>query len=99
HTYRLLIFKEQSARNLVFLSSAAFSAAEKRDYEPCFAARQQLFNCFVATAGFIFECCQGSLPPHPNRTASLVRAAFPLARKRRDSMHPTPFAQGVSQKI
>ncbi|WP_217483227.1 hypothetical protein, partial [Burkholderia paludis] len=54
HTYRLLIFKEQSARNFVFLSSAAFSAAEKRDYEPCFAARQQLFYCFVATAGFNF---------------------------------------------
>ncbi|HIC7213645.1 TPA: hypothetical protein ACW2VG_006338, partial [Burkholderia stabilis] len=38
----------------LFLSSAAFSAAEKRDYEPCFAVRQQLFNYFVATAGPIF---------------------------------------------
>ncbi|WP_230684491.1 hypothetical protein, partial [Burkholderia cepacia] len=93
HTYRLLIFKEQSARNFVFPGSAAFSAAEKRDYEPCFAVRQQLFNYFVATAGFNFVRCQGSLPPHPNRTASLSRAAFPLARKRRDSMHPAPFAQ------
>src|SRR5579872_2498618 len=54
HTYRLLIFKEHSARNFVFLSSAAFSAAEKRDYEPCFAARQQLFNYCVATAGLNF---------------------------------------------
>ncbi|MCA7879628.1 hypothetical protein QZN10_24210, partial [Burkholderia contaminans] len=29
HTYRLLIFKEHSARNFVFPGSAAFSAAEK----------------------------------------------------------------------
>ncbi|WP_208449209.1 hypothetical protein, partial [Burkholderia ambifaria] len=42
HTYRLLIFKEHSARNLPFLSSAAFSAAEKRDYEVFFSTRQQL---------------------------------------------------------
>ncbi|WP_227789579.1 hypothetical protein, partial [Burkholderia sp. BE24] len=40
-----------SARNLKFPGSAAFSAAEKRDYEPCFAARQQLFTYIVATAG------------------------------------------------
>ncbi|WP_217468170.1 hypothetical protein, partial [Burkholderia arboris] len=32
----------------------AFSAAEKRDYEPCFAARQQLFYYIVATAGLNF---------------------------------------------
>ncbi|MBX4037191.1 hypothetical protein, partial [Burkholderia cepacia] len=51
HTYRLLIFKEQSARNFVFLSSAAFSAAEKRDYEPCFAARQQLFTLHRCDCG------------------------------------------------
>ncbi|WP_218828671.1 hypothetical protein, partial [Burkholderia sp. AU33803] len=36
HTYRLLIFKEHSARNFVFPGSAAFSAAEKRDYQPFF---------------------------------------------------------------
>ncbi|MCA8102549.1 hypothetical protein, partial [Burkholderia contaminans] len=36
--------KEHSARNFVFPGSAAFSAAEKRDYEPCFAVRQQLFT-------------------------------------------------------
>ncbi|MCA8031311.1 hypothetical protein, partial [Burkholderia cepacia] len=51
HTYRLLIFKEQSARNFVFLSSAAFSAAEKRDYEPCFAVRQQLFTLHRCDCG------------------------------------------------
>ncbi|WP_208448940.1 hypothetical protein, partial [Burkholderia pyrrocinia] len=75
HTYRLLIFKEHSARNVALLSSAAFSAAEKRDYEPCFAARQQLFNCFVATAGSIFVCCSGSLPPTPQQHR------FPLPRR------------------
>ncbi|WP_287854741.1 hypothetical protein, partial [Burkholderia sp.] len=60
HTYRLLIFKEHSARNFVFLSSAAFSAAEKRDYEPCFAARQQLFYYFVATAGLNFRTAKAA---------------------------------------
>ncbi|WP_157634204.1 hypothetical protein [Burkholderia ubonensis] len=43
HTYRLLIFKERACEKTVFLSSAALPAAEKRDYEHCFAARQQLF--------------------------------------------------------
>ncbi|WP_232456771.1 hypothetical protein, partial [Burkholderia ubonensis] len=38
-----LIFKERVCEKTVFLSSAALSAAEKRDYEHCFAARQQLF--------------------------------------------------------
>ncbi|WP_230949554.1 hypothetical protein, partial [Burkholderia cepacia] len=44
-------FKEQSARNFVFPGSAAFSAAEKRDYEPCFAARQQLFTLHRCDCG------------------------------------------------
>ncbi|WP_232443650.1 hypothetical protein, partial [Burkholderia ubonensis] len=39
----LLIFKERVCEKTVFLSSAALSAAEKGDYEHCFAARQQLF--------------------------------------------------------
>ncbi|MBY4870196.1 hypothetical protein K6W76_27465, partial [Burkholderia anthina] len=43
HTYRLLIFKEHFREKSIFLSSAAFSAAEKRDYEPLFPDRQQLF--------------------------------------------------------
>ncbi|MDN7521104.1 hypothetical protein, partial [Burkholderia sp. AU45251] len=38
-------------RNFVFLSSAAFSAAEKRDYEPCFAFRQQLFSLHRCDCG------------------------------------------------
>ncbi|MBY8609633.1 hypothetical protein K7N18_32960, partial [Burkholderia arboris] len=44
----------------VFLSSAAFSAAEKRDYEPCFAARQQLFYYIVATAGLNFRTAEAA---------------------------------------
>ncbi|WP_221625239.1 hypothetical protein, partial [Burkholderia sp. Bp9011] len=56
--------KSISARNFVFLSSAAFSAAEKRDYEPLFSVRQQLFNYFVATAGV-----QLPAPPRPLRPA------------------------------
>ncbi|WP_217483232.1 hypothetical protein, partial [Burkholderia paludis] len=89
----LLIFKEQSARNFVFLSSAAFSAAEKRDYEPCFAARQQIFYCFVATAGFNFlaSCALRTAAHHQLRFP--FRAVFPLARKRRDCRHPTRTAQ------
>ncbi|WP_208449577.1 hypothetical protein, partial [Burkholderia ambifaria] len=75
HTYRLLIFKEHSARNLLFLSSAAFSAAEKRDYEPSFFARQQLsellrcdgegFNFVCARASTTFLVSTASLPPAP----------------------------------
>ncbi|WP_232459320.1 hypothetical protein, partial [Burkholderia ubonensis] len=39
-----LIFKEHICeKHFGFLSSAALSAAEKRDYEHCFAVRQQLF--------------------------------------------------------
>ncbi|WP_232449040.1 hypothetical protein, partial [Burkholderia ubonensis] len=41
--YRLLIFKERACEKTVFPSSAALSAAEKRNYEHCFAVRQQLF--------------------------------------------------------
>ncbi|WP_217481581.1 hypothetical protein, partial [Burkholderia contaminans] len=53
------------ARNFVFLSSAAFSAAEKRDYEPCFADRQQLFYYIVATAGLNFQAgCALQTPAH-----------------------------------
>ncbi|MEB2599557.1 hypothetical protein SB384_07870, partial [Burkholderia cenocepacia] len=43
HTYRLLIFKEHVCEGSEPLSSAAFSAAEKRDYQPFFETRQQLF--------------------------------------------------------
>ncbi|WP_208450091.1 hypothetical protein, partial [Burkholderia anthina] len=43
HTYRLLIFKERDCEKSFFLSSAALSAAEKRDYEPLFPDRQQHF--------------------------------------------------------
>ncbi|WP_377831421.1 hypothetical protein [Bacillus cereus] len=35
----------------MFPGSAAFSAAEKRDYEPCFAARQQLFTLHRCDCG------------------------------------------------
>ncbi|WP_208457486.1 hypothetical protein, partial [Burkholderia stabilis] len=53
----------------------AFSAAEKRDYEPCFAVRQQLFNYFVATAGPIFlrQLCAEPAAHH--------RLCFPLPRR------------------
>ncbi|EEE04671.1 hypothetical protein BURMUCGD2_6083, partial [Burkholderia multivorans CGD2] len=36
------------------LSSAALSAAEKRDYEHCFAVVNNFFHYIVATAGFFF---------------------------------------------
>ncbi|MBR8346198.1 hypothetical protein KDX40_20935, partial [Burkholderia ambifaria] len=57
------------------LSSAAFSAAEKRDYEPSFFARQQLsellrcdgegFNFVCAGAPTTFPVSTASLPPAP----------------------------------
>ncbi|MCA8052623.1 hypothetical protein, partial [Burkholderia arboris] len=41
------------------------SAAEKRDYEPCFAARQQLFYCIVATAGLNFRTAKAATTKPP----------------------------------
>ncbi|WP_230956316.1 hypothetical protein, partial [Burkholderia pseudomultivorans] len=73
HTYRLLVFKEHSARGIEPSSSAAFSAAEKRDYEPCFADRQLLF----ATQ----RCDCGVLLPSP--------AARPRLQHTVDSASPS----------
>ncbi|MDR8885217.1 hypothetical protein FEP63_00856 [Burkholderia multivorans] len=99
HTYRLLVFKEHVCEQIVLLSSAALSAAEKRDYEHCFAARQQLFYYIVATAGFFFLRRAGAHAAAHVRLRFPFRAAFPLARKRRDSMHPTSNAQAVCENI
>ncbi|MFP3502271.1 hypothetical protein, partial [Burkholderia sp. SIMBA_062] len=63
HTYRLLIFKEHSARNLLFPSSAAFSAAEKRNYEPSFFARQQLSELLRCDGGVQLRVRRGSCNP------------------------------------
>ncbi|MDN7923660.1 hypothetical protein [Burkholderia vietnamiensis] len=55
----------------MFLSSAAFSAAEKRDYEPSFFTRQQLFELLRCDGeGFSFVCTW--VITTPNRTASLL---------------------------
>ncbi|MBU9212117.1 hypothetical protein, partial [Burkholderia multivorans] len=99
-TYRLLVFKEHVCEQIVLLSSAALSAAEKRDYEHCFAARQQLFfttslrlrgsSSFV---GRVLYAAARLRLRFPSRTA------FPLARKRRDSMQPTSNTQAVCENI
>ncbi|HHL4108550.1 TPA: hypothetical protein ACQ7VA_001148, partial [Burkholderia sola] len=54
--------------------SAAFSAAEKRDYEPCFAVRQQLLHYIVATAGPSSCAAMARYIPNPDNTASLPPA-------------------------
>ncbi|MDN7458700.1 hypothetical protein, partial [Burkholderia cenocepacia] len=74
HTYRLLIFKEHVCEESEPLSSAAFSAAEKRDYEPCFAVRQQLSERLRCDCGAQLPYRQGSLLPNSNGTASLLSA-------------------------
>ncbi|WP_208449649.1 hypothetical protein, partial [Burkholderia ambifaria] len=63
HTYRLLIFKEHFCEKPLFLSSAAFSAAEKRDYEPPFFARQQLSELLRYDGGGSTSCAPGLLQP------------------------------------
>ncbi|WP_208450593.1 hypothetical protein, partial [Burkholderia anthina] len=95
HTYRLLIFKEHFCEEAIFLSSTAFSAAEKRDYEPLFPDRQQLFELLRCDGwGFNSVCAKALQQPRPHRFPSfLSRAAFPLARKRRDSKHPPSSPQ------
>ncbi|WP_208449636.1 hypothetical protein, partial [Burkholderia ambifaria] len=68
HTYRLLIFKEHFCEKPLFLSSAAFSAAEKRDYEPPFFARQQLSELLRYDGGGSTSCAPGLLhTTHPRR--------------------------------
>ncbi|MDN8002704.1 hypothetical protein QZM96_06345, partial [Burkholderia multivorans] len=59
HTYRLLVFKEHVCEQIVLLSSAALSAAEKRDYEHCFAARQQLFSLHRCDCGVLLPSSGG----------------------------------------
>ncbi|WP_208450172.1 hypothetical protein, partial [Burkholderia ambifaria] len=63
HTYRLLIFKEHFCEKPLFLSSAAFSAAEKRDYEPPFFARQQLSELLRCDGEGSTSCAPGLLQP------------------------------------
>lgn len=74
HTYRLLVFKEHVCEQIVLLSSAALSAAEKRDYEHCFAARQQLFSLHRCDCGVL-------LPSSPTRSTlqHTADSASPLA--------------------
>ncbi|MCA8414878.1 hypothetical protein LGN03_25870, partial [Burkholderia multivorans] len=76
-TYRLLVFKEHVCEQIVLLSSAALSAAEKRDYEHCFAARQQLFHYIVATAGVLLPSSVGrSTLQHTSDSASPLAPRF-----------------------
>ncbi|WP_232439043.1 hypothetical protein, partial [Burkholderia ubonensis] len=76
---RLLIFKERFCEKTVFLSSAALSAAEKRNYEHCFAVRQQLFCYSVATAGFI--CPPPSAPRCRQRERGVILGTSRVPRK------------------
>ncbi|MCA8055496.1 hypothetical protein QZM12_26480, partial [Burkholderia cepacia] len=59
----------------------------------------QLVNNFlhyiVATAGFNFQASRAPDTAAHHQLCFLFRTAFPLARKRRDSKHPLPTAQGV----
>ncbi|MCR5896722.1 hypothetical protein DPV74_30020 [Burkholderia sp. HAN2018] len=63
----------------------------------------QLVNNFlhyiVATAGLNFQASRAPDTAAHHQLCFPFRAAFPLARKRRDSKHPLRTAQGVSQKI
>ncbi|MBU9122743.1 hypothetical protein KTD15_28565, partial [Burkholderia multivorans] len=70
-TYRLLVFKEHVCEQIVLLSSAALSAAEKRDYEHCFAARQQLFLLHRCDCGVLLPSSGGrSTLQHTSDSAS-----------------------------
>jgi hypothetical protein len=93
HTYRLLIFKEHFCEELrVFSSAAFFSRSEIMNRLSSLV--NNFLNCFVVTVRVQLRV-HGSLHP-PNRTASFFsRTAFPVARKRRDSMQLTAIAQGV----
>ncbi|WP_208458331.1 hypothetical protein, partial [Burkholderia vietnamiensis] len=69
--------KSISARNFVFLSSAAFSAAEKRDYEPSFFTRQQLFELLrCGGEGFSLVCVRVVTTAQPHRFPSSSAPRF-----------------------
>ncbi|WP_230972134.1 hypothetical protein, partial [Burkholderia vietnamiensis] len=80
-----------------------FSAAEKRDYEPSFFTRQQLFELLRCHGeGFSFVCTWVTTSAPTAPLPFFSRAAFPVARKRRDSMHPPlatqPFCENILKK-
>ncbi|WP_208450885.1 hypothetical protein, partial [Burkholderia anthina] len=57
------------------------------------------FNCFVATAGVQLRVRQGFATTSTAPLPFFPRAVFPLARKRRDSMHPPPSPQALCENI
>ncbi|WP_208455480.1 hypothetical protein, partial [Burkholderia gladioli] len=96
--------KSVSAKQLGFFSSAAFSAAEKRDYDQHFAARQLLFfSAAINTLRRSLLSQTSQLPIQPSaqpiQPCFPFRTAFPLARKRRDSKQRIAFLQAFSQRI
>ncbi|WP_217473852.1 hypothetical protein, partial [Burkholderia lata] len=69
-------FKEHSARNFVFLSSAAFSAAEKRDYQPFFSNSSTTFlTTSLRRLRFNFVCAE-VIKTDINSTASFFLPAL-----------------------
>ncbi|WP_310672546.1 hypothetical protein, partial [Burkholderia multivorans] len=77
HTYRLLVFKEHVCEQIVLLISAALSAAEKRDYEHCFAVRQQLFSLHRCDCGVLLPSPAGrSMLQHTSDFASPLAPRF-----------------------
>ncbi|WP_208458413.1 hypothetical protein, partial [Burkholderia multivorans] len=77
HTYRLLVFKEHVCEQIVLLSSAALSAAEKRDYEHCFAVRQQLFSLHRCDCAVLLPSPGGrSMLQHTSGSASPFTPRF-----------------------
>ncbi|WP_221622128.1 hypothetical protein, partial [Burkholderia glumae] len=83
--------------------SAALSAAEKRDYDQRFAARQLLFCSPRSTSSSITSLRPVPLAAQPRRPllppCFPFRAAFPAARKRRDSKQRNPITQVIFKKI
>ncbi|WP_208452765.1 hypothetical protein, partial [Burkholderia gladioli] len=73
--------KSVSAKQLGFFSSAAFSAAEKRDYDQHFAARQLLFSAprstdYVDHFSAKRASCRSNLALSPSNLASSFAPRF-----------------------
>ncbi|WP_208459347.1 hypothetical protein, partial [Burkholderia vietnamiensis] len=67
---------------------------------PSFFTRQQLFELLRCDGeGFSFVCTWVTTSTQPHRFPSSFRAAFPVARKRRDSMHPPLAMQPLCENI
>jgi hypothetical protein len=96
HTYRLLIFKEHFCETSCFSAALRFQQQRSEIMNRLSSLVNNFLNCFVVTVRVQLRVHLGHYIHPTAPLPSSFRAAFPVARKRRDSMQLTAIAQGVS---